>query len=162
MKTCHSNSFADKSFHEQSALLASLLASAFTWPFVPEDAFQTKALWFVGLGFVLGSVTTATQLCIALYRLSALDERGWQDLKEAFESSVARSLYVWQIPLLMLRLGILSITIGTMMLLWQPSVAPTRLAVAFTLVTVLVLIYYLFLDAYCVSTLSRPMRTKSR
>jgi hypothetical protein len=116
----------------QSAILASLFASAFTWPFVPSDAHATLGCWFGGLMLILGSIATATQQCITLYRYSTLGDPGMENLKTMLNGSLYLSVYVWQLPVMMLRFGIIAFVVGLFLLLWQASVFPVQIAISFT------------------------------
>ncbi|KAI1473277.1 uncharacterized protein F4812DRAFT_45042 [Daldinia caldariorum] len=129
-----------------AAILASLFASAIAWPHVPEDAYDTKGCWYVGLILIVSSIASATQQAITLHRFNTLPNslsvlrkllRSPNDEKRASILAV----YVWQLPVMFLRLGIFLFIIGMFFLLWNAarvgqdlSLPNLQIAVSFTVI----------------------------
>ncbi|KAI1377861.1 hypothetical protein F4677DRAFT_28468 [Hypoxylon crocopeplum] len=113
-----------------SAIVASLFASAFTWPLVPVDAYATQGCWYCGLILILASVATATQQAVTLHRFRArqdslvylrklLRSRRTIEGRDAKPSKLA--MYVWQLPVMSLRLGIYLFILGMLLLIWDAA-----------------------------------------
>lgn len=115
--------------NEQGAILASLFASAFTWPLMQISAYSTQGCWFGGLMLIISSITIATQQSITLHRFSTHvnDLRnlrgllGYQDTPAGIWRPRKIQLYVWQMPVMMLRFGIYLFLVGLFLLLWKAA-----------------------------------------
>jgi hypothetical protein len=115
-------------------LVSSLVAAAISWPILTTGPWSTKACWQASLMLILGSITIATQQSISLYRYSSCDE-GLAMIRQTLRASATRVVtnsgvkftpswhyvYVWQLPAMMLRAGIVCFIIGTMTLLWDAA-----------------------------------------
>ncbi|KAI0376034.1 hypothetical protein F5Y04DRAFT_226259 [Hypomontagnella monticulosa] len=133
-----------------SAILASLFASAFTWSFVPTDAYATHGCWYAGLMFILASIATATQQAITLYRFKAVGDnlehlRNLHRKRGEGTDVSSLSVYVWQLPVMFLRFGVYLFILGMLLFLWgavrvdHDVVLPNlRTAIAFTVILVFV------------------------
>lgn len=122
------------SFPFQAALFAGLYGGAFSWSNIDGAPWSTKACWYCGLMLIIGSISTATQQSITLYRFTSKDSschdifrilKGRRsDKTERWKPSQSQ-LYIWQVPVMLLRLGILLFIIGLFFLLWDAAKAST-------------------------------------
>ncbi|KAI0900756.1 hypothetical protein F4806DRAFT_449820, partial [Annulohypoxylon nitens] len=106
-----------------SALMASVLCSAFTWPLANDTIWVVTALWYSGLVFIIAAISTATQQAITLNRFECLPN-GDDQIKhmlgyEVEGKTVPRSsvVFIQQIPVMMLRFGVYCFIIGLAVLL---------------------------------------------
>jgi hypothetical protein len=106
-----------------------------SWPILEHGPWSTMACWQASLMLILGSITIATQQSISLYRYSSY-EGGLKMIRRTLRGSQTPAViaagaqhftptwhyvYVWQLPALMLRAGIICFIIGTMTLLWDAA-----------------------------------------
>jgi hypothetical protein len=102
---------------------------------VPSDAYITQGCWFGGLVLVLGSIATATHQTITLHRFGTQKDN-LETLRKLLTSRTRRkaqggnqgtvrasrlAIFVWQVPVMMLRLGVYLFLIGLLVLLWDIS-----------------------------------------
>ncbi|KAH7000322.1 hypothetical protein EDB80DRAFT_723711 [Ilyonectria destructans] len=105
------------------ALVASVVSGALSWPAVDNAPWTTKALFYSTLILSLASISAATQQSIALYRIGGNDSglEVLQNLLKRRGSQNASRLqaYTWQMPVMLLNVGIFLFLLGLMILIWN-------------------------------------------
>ncbi|KAK3345956.1 hypothetical protein B0T25DRAFT_266226 [Lasiosphaeria hispida] len=119
-----------------SALVSTLFCTAFTWPGASETIWSALACWYGGLLFSIASIATATQQSITLHRYRNTPKRLRRILKrQEADSWHLMRVFVWQIPVMMLRFGLYLYLIGLFIFLWHAAYQdglwyPERLKIA--------------------------------
>jgi hypothetical protein len=118
----------------QSALIASLVGAALSWPSLATGPWSTKACWQASLMLIIAAITIAAQQAISLYRYSSSRD-GLKTIRRILRGSAQTInkngkteivpqwylVYVWQLPAMLLRAGIICFIIGTTALLWDAA-----------------------------------------
>ena len=112
----------------ESALVAGVVATAFTWPSLASSGWTVKAIWYSGLVLALTSIATAAEQAVALYRV-ATHPSGLFILRnllskdhETIDGQVEPELwqlYVWQIPVSFLGGSVYLFLAGLAVMLWD-------------------------------------------
>lgn len=158
--------------HAKAALIAALYGSSFSWFNIDDSPWSTRALWFSGLAFTVGSISSATQQAITLYRFSSQEDAchrirkvlGHRNRHGRWRPKMMH-VYIWQVPVICLRVGILLFLIGLIILLWTAKLdspgnfqvsarsvvdlhpgltSSVQVAVVFSVVGPLIVLNYLF------------------
>lgn len=114
---------------KQAALIASLFGGAFSWYNIDESAWTSKCAWYLGLLFIIASISSATQQSITLFRFSSRSDAcemirkvlGTRKGKDGRRLPQQLQVYIWQVPVMLLRLGIIMFLLGLTILLWDSS-----------------------------------------
>ncbi|KAG8354233.1 hypothetical protein FVEN_g7816 [Fusarium venenatum] len=103
------------------ALLAGVVAAAFSWQDLKDLSWPTKGLWYGSLIIDLTSICLATQQSLTLHRLSCYTNK-CERVREMLSKSSSyqahpseaevTQLYVWQTPIMLLNIGIVLFIIG--------------------------------------------------
>lgn len=112
-------------------MIASVVATGFTWPDLVSSIWAVKAIWFSSLVLAVTSVCSATQQAVAVSRLSThpdatrmisylLAKRDQSGTNVQLEPNWFQ-LYIWQIPVSLLSMSLYLYVIGLVVLLWSRS-----------------------------------------
>lgn len=107
----------------KGALIAAVIAGAFSWTRSTEIPWTSQAVWYSSLILALASVSTASQQSIGLYRLGSHPE-GLRKLRILLggpnQNRPRKSqLYIWQVAVMSLNVSVLLFLIGLAILLWD-------------------------------------------
>jgi hypothetical protein len=112
----------------QSALVSSVITSAFSWFNAPLCPWATKSVWYSGLTLAMCSISLATQQSIALHRIGGHSEalqriRSILSIRDgSMQPKPRRSqLYIWQVPIMLLNISILLFLVGLAILVWNAA-----------------------------------------
>jgi hypothetical protein len=139
-------------------LLANVLTSTNSWPNLLDDGTRTpwlvRACWFCGMIFALAAVVTAASQAIRLHRLGCRKD-GLYAVRRLLSMNHGtqqgdilpqrRQVLIWQMAAIWLVLSALTMVIGLLILAWTAAAigdwwsGQAKLAITFTIVTVLVL-----------------------
>ncbi|KAL9082218.1 MAG: hypothetical protein Q9159_006614 [Coniocarpon cinnabarinum] len=111
----------------QAALVASLFGGSLSWYVAQNASWSVRSLWYAGLVCTIGSISVATQQSISLYRFSATKNGlkhirsvlGGRENERGVREPGAFQVYVWQVPVMLLRFGIVLFLLGLWVLLWS-------------------------------------------
>lgn len=108
--------------NNQSALLSGMLGSIFTWESTKTAPWPATSSWYCALMFVIASVASSTQQGIMLQRFASHRDylRRLRALLGRDHSPRPIQLFIWQIPVMMLRFGIYSLLFGLFFHIWHP------------------------------------------
>jgi hypothetical protein len=103
------------------ALLAGVVAAAFSWQGLNELAWLTKGLWYGSLIVDLISICLATQQSLALHRLCCHRDtcervRNMPSRSPCLQTNILEpdylQLYVWQASIMLLNIGVVAFITG--------------------------------------------------
>lgn len=147
----------------QGGLLANVMTSTNSWPNVFEPGnskpWPVRACWFSGLIFALAAVLTAASQSIRLHRLSCRT-----DAHAAIRSLLTSQhrgrngevlprqslVFVWQTSVMYLMVSVFILILGLFVMLWAAAGGEdwwngqAQLAIAFTVVTTVVIVLFVW------------------
>ncbi|KAE9366260.1 hypothetical protein N431DRAFT_472808 [Stipitochalara longipes BDJ] len=113
-----------------SALVASVIASAFSWFPISSSPWTVRAVWYSSLTLAMSSISVSTQQTVTLHRIGSHSEalqkiRSMlgEQLRGAPVKPRPSQLYVWQIPVMLLTVSILLFLIGLAILIFHAAFA---------------------------------------
>lgn len=113
-----------------------MLGNVLAWDSTRELVWPVAACWYGALMFIIASIASATQQGIMLQRFATHPDylRRLRSLLGRGRNPRPVQIFVWQVPVMMLRFGIYLLLIGLLIHLWHPVVgdresSPDRLKV---------------------------------
>ena len=114
----------------QSALVASVIASTFSWSQISSSPWTTRAVWYGSLILSMSSISVSTHQVITLHRIGSHPE-ALEKIRLILGKNVdggamkprSSQLYVWQIPVMLLTVSIALFIIGLVILVFQTAFA---------------------------------------